>query len=187
MVSISFCFKRISEKLKAYPFKTGEKAFDKLNEASGTLEAYYKEDIVGSGDYTTYLFTEEQSSISNLVVHGLIRFKQVPIKTFQNVLDQITMDAEVKRTIIRDLEDYHPKVIYLSRIGIQEHQKKKRIGTLIARFFDFLMLREQENLVIYAMVLNKLDIFLSGSYLTIGSGKDEQWGDFFVKYRVIFH
>ena len=95
-------------------------------------------------------------------------------------------DREPKE-IKKDIQDFQAKIIYLSRIGTQEHQKKKRIGTLIARFFDFLMFREQENLVIYAKVLEKLDIFLSGPYITLGRGKDEYWGDFLVKYRVIFH
>jgi len=57
---ISFIFRRVAKRDVIAAFRTGEPAFDAINEATATLQEYIQQDVINKGQYTTYLFIERE-------------------------------------------------------------------------------------------------------------------------------
>lgn len=167
-------------------FMTGEAAFDDINKTTKSLKEYIVEDIISAGPYTTYLFVEKTEDGLEVVL-GLLRFKAVSIETFQEDIKKTNITPMNLEKILAGLGTPRVRIIYLSRIGIQHELKRERIGSLIAKFFDFLMQREKTDMFVYCKLLKRLDTFIPSPYNTIGFGSDAKWGEYSVKYRFFYH
>nr|MDO8113936.1 hypothetical protein [Candidatus Sigynarchaeota archaeon] len=166
------------------PFKTGEPAFDKLN-VSKTLEEYGKDDTGTGGRYITYLFIKNQDN-GNSELLGLFRYRKVKEDEFLEEIRKTGVTDDRIATLKREIVENYALVVYLSRIGVPEHLKLEGIGTVIASFFEFLLKRDRHNVVIFFKIIKGVEGFLTGPYITIGTGHDPLWGEYLMKYRAMF-
>jgi hypothetical protein len=161
-------------------------AFDDINKRTESLQEYVVEDTISAGPYTTYLFIEKTVDGHERVLR-LLRFKDVSIEAFQQDIEKTDITPMNREKILAGLRTTRARIIYLSRIGIQMELKRERIGSLIAKFFDFLMQREKTDTLVYCKLLKRLDTFIPSPYNTIGFGSDKKWGEYCVKYRFFYH
>jgi len=181
---VSFTFRRVFKSDRTLLFRTGELAFDDINNETGSLGEYIQDDTITKGLYTTFIFIENKEQKNQFLLR-LLRYKEVPLDSFIQDVRNTDADDIILHAIEANLQP-ETRVIYLSRIGIQEDFKRERIGTLIARFFDFLIQREKKNTIIYCKVLKSLDTFLSSPYITLGVGVEAKWGEYVLKYRYFY-
>ncbi len=179
-----FIFRRISEKDVRLEFITGNKAFDELN-SDKTLRTYLEQDILRKGEYLTYLLfeLEEQQDISNLL--ALLRFKYTSIETYIQELRLCNIPENDITTIKLKTKESNLKIVYLSRIGVVKPFQELNISQIVINFFEFLILRNKENVLIYVKVLQNLKKVVGSSYRLIGKNIDVKWGNYYLASRLI--
>ena len=60
-----------------------------------------------------------------------------------------------------------------------------RISQIISNFFEFLIQRNKQDLIIYAKILEELTNVVGSKYKIIGKGIDEKWGNYFFVSKII--
>ena len=57
----------------------------------------------------------------------------------------------------------------------------------MVNFFEYLIAKNRENVLIYVKVLRGIKKVIGPSYRLIGKGTDEKWGEYFLASRIIKH
>jgi hypothetical protein len=184
VVTPIFIFRRIKASDKDMQFRTGISAFDELNEASGTLKEYIAQDEIKGGKYITHVLLEKQEQAKNMLL-GICRFRNIQDKA-EAIADlmQFGVDREIIDSFKQMMEAKHPNIIYFSRIGVKEDLQDKNVGKIINDFFEFLIKRQEKNIVVYLKIRKELGDYLGTLYETIGEGEDKKWGKYLVKIKL---
>jgi len=177
-----FIFRRITQEDIQFKLKTGNKAFDEYA-PNGSLENYIKEDIIRSGQFSTYLLLEQEDSKNELL--GLLRYRYTSEKDFLKQLALTSASENIKKNIEKLLSLRKYKIVYLSRIGVVKKYHEMRISQIISNFFEFLIQRKKQNLVIYAKILEDLTNVVGSNYKILGKKTDEKWGNYFFVSKII--
>jgi len=170
-----FIFRRITLEDIQFKLKTGNKAFDDYA-PNGSLENYIKQDTIREGQYLTYLLLEQKDLKSELL--GLLRYRYTTENDFLEQLALTSVSEDIKRNIKKLLLLKRYKIVYLSRIGVLKNYHEMRISQIISNFFEFLIQRKKQDLVIYAKILEDLTKVVGSKYQILGKGIDEKWGNY---------
>jgi len=97
----------------------------------------------------------------------------------------ISVSEDIKRNIKKLLSFKNYTIIYLSRIGVVKKYQEMRISQIISNFFEFLIQRKKQDLVIYAKILEELTNVVGSKYKILGKGIDEKWGMYCFVSKII--
>ncbi len=179
-----FILRRISEKDANLEFITGNKTFDEFN-SNGTLKNYLEQDIHKGGEYITYLLfeTEEEGDYSELL--ALLRFKDTSIEDYIQELILCNTSEKDLSIIKKKIKESNLKIVYLSRIGVIKPFQEMNISQIMINFFEFLIAKNRENVLIYVKILQNIKKIIGPSYHLIGKNKNEKWGNYFLASRIV--
>ena len=177
-----FIFRRITIEDNHLKLITGNKAFDEYA-PNGSLENYLKQDSIRGGHFLTYLLLEQSNLKDKLL--GLLRYRFSTEKDFLEQLALISIPKDIKRNIKKLLSSNKYTIIYLSRIGVTEKYQEMRISQIISNFFEFLIQRNKQDLIIYTKILEDLTNVVGSKYRILGKGIDEKWGNYYFVSKII--
>lgn len=60
-----------------------------------------------------------------------------------------------------------------------------RVSQIISNFFEFLIQRKRQDIIIYAKVLEDLTRVVGSKYKIIGINKDKKWGTYFLVSKIM--
>ena len=177
-----FTFRRITEKDNQLKLITGNEAFDNLA-PNGTLENYIKHDKLKGGDFLTYLLLEQRDT--NYELLGLLRYRYSTEKEFLEQLSLTSVSEDIRKNIdiLFSLKKY--LIVYLSRIGVSEKYHEMLISQIINNFFEFIIQRKKQNIIIFAKILEDLTSIIGSKYRILGKNKDEKWGNYYLVSKFI--
>ncbi len=179
-----FILRRISETDFDSKFITDNKGFDELN-PDGTLKNYLVQDIIKDGEYITYLLIEKKDDGENSELLALFRYKFTSIEEFTQKLIECNTPANDQTIIKKKIKDSKLKIIYLSRIGVVKSYQEMNISQIMREFFELLISRNRENVLIYVKILKNLKKVIGPSYRLIGKNEDKKWGEYYLASRII--
>jgi len=177
-----YVFRRINDSDIKFKFKTGNEIFDEFA-PDGSLQNYIKQDIAKGGHFFTYLLLEVQKSKSELL--GLLRFRYSSNNEYLEQLSLCKASTDIKRNIKKYLSLKEYSIIYLSRIGVSEKFHEMRVSQIISNFFEFIIQRKRQDIIIYAKILEDLTSVVGSKYKIIGRNKDKKWGKYFLVSKIM--
>lgn len=177
-----FIFRRIQKSDAELDFTTGDQVFDAIN-PDGTLNPYLKADISTGGDYITHILLNWENKTPE--AFAVLRYRKTRFEEFISELNTC-------KTIFLDFADFNHnyntinyQIVYLSRIGIVNHKRKRHLSQVILNFFDFLLFELEKNVFIYSKVRKGMGAFIKNSYQEIAANFDEHWGAYSIISRTL--
>ena len=90
--------------------------------------------------------------------------------------------ASVSKDIRKNIEKLFSlkkyQVVYLSRIGISEKYHEMRVSQIYSNFFEFLIQRKKQDIIMYAKILEDLISVIGSKYRVLGKMHDDNWGNY---------
>lgn len=177
-----FIFRHITKEDLHFNFITGNEIFDEFA-SDGTLENYITQDAITGGNYLTYLLIESLESGDELL--GLLRFRYTTVEEFMMELSLTSVLESTKKNVETLLALKKYRVVYLSRIGVSINYHEMRISQIISNFFEFLIQREKQDILIFAKVLENLTSIVGSKYRVLGKKDDEKWGNYCLVSKIV--
>ena len=182
---ISFSLKPLCLDDEKIPFKTGFEPFDKKNKDSGTLIEYIEEDTCKNGEHCTWLLREKEDCRDGCQLLGLFRYRVVQDR--EEFIDALHSFNVGKRRLLRigmEIYRHNAKIIYFSRIGVQERFQGMGIGKVLSKFFELLVNKMDETAIVYFKIRRDWMNYMGPTYKRIGKGDDPDWGKYRVSYKL---
>jgi hypothetical protein len=111
---------------------------------------------------------------------GLLRYRYTTIEEFKHDFEEARVNKEIISEFLSEFESKKLKIIYLSRIGVSNQWQGLHIGPIISNFFEFLIKRKQEGVIIYAKLIEVAIEKIRLGYEILGENYDKKWGKYYL-------